>query len=200
MTHPTTGAGGKKKRLCLDCEKPLSRQNRFGRCRSCTASNLARDPEARARTVATMRRHWNDPAYRARVGKAISSAKLKRIATDPEYAEAMERKGRALGKSGLGIAAQDTPEFRERMGKTLSDVRLAWCPPEWRERYREYRRRKVPVDEAKARVLDLIPPFEIQLWKIRKGAGIVEVRPFRRAESAYSATGCATAAFVEAFG
>lgn len=187
-------------RLCLDCSTPVSRHNRFGRCRPCTAAVLARDPATRAKTAVSMKRRWKDPVYHARASKAISDAKLKRIAEDPAFAEEMRRKGSELGKSGLGHAAQDNDEFRARMAETISDFRLAWCPPEWRDRYREFRRRKVPVDEAKARTLDLIPPFELQLWKVRRGAGLVAVRSIARHGFDGSLYGNASAMCAEAAG
>lgn len=178
---------------CSDCATPISRCSK-GRCRKCALAFLNSNPEVHARRVSGIRRKYQtDPAYRQRKTREIGE-RHRKARECPETAARLNR------NIWIARARLDDPGVREKFlagrkeaGMKRTQTVLAWCPP---DKIAEYRRltksKRLHAAEAKQIILDSLTPFERQMQKVRDGAALVEVRPFnRRADPAYSLTGCA---------
>lgn len=139
-------------RKCDGCGTGVSSRNTSGLCRRCSLVKT-RSPEVRARAVATFRQVMSDPVRRAKMGKAVSEARRRRMATDPAFAAQCREAGRRLGLSGVGLAAK-TPETHKRAGQSVSNRRLSWCPPEYRDEYRRLLKNGMKKAEAKPLILE----------------------------------------------
>lgn len=135
---------------CSDCARPL-KKSKSGKCRPCFARGIARDRSIRARAAEAMVKRWADPEYSRRVGNAISSAHLTRIANDPQYAEDMRRRGLAMNATLAGRDAARSPEARKRLSESLKAAKIAWCPEHLRPLYADLKRR-LPARLARARI------------------------------------------------
>lgn len=119
--------------ICSDCGTGLrpSTRRKGTRCKSCATRAIMRDPATRAKVSAAMRRKWADPEQRAaRVA----------IMTEVNRRPEMIAQRRALGKALNNITRFARPlpaghPARVQAGRTLTERRLAWCPPGYRPDY-----------------------------------------------------------------
>ena len=98
-----------------------------------------------------------------------------------------------------GYARLQSPEVRQKRGASVSATRMAWCPPELRDEYRDLvRRQRLPAAEARAIIegqaarnaeraakaeadrLASMTLLERQLERVAKGARVIEVHPLRK--------------------
>jgi hypothetical protein len=147
------------------------------RCKRCVARALAQDPAVRAKAGATIREVFTEDRLRKR-GEAVSRQRRARIATDPAFAAKVREAGRQLGLAKLGASRHGPGSpVRMRAGEGVSNRRLAWCPPEYRDIYRFLLKEKhVPAAEARRMVEDQmrhdgveqihpnLPPFKLLHW------------------------------------
>lgn len=169
-------------RSCLDCAKPISSKSVSGLCRSCVAVRLNADPEVAARRREGMRRHWADPTNLA--AARARAAEMGRNLPEAERQRRRER-GRMLSSTVLRQAnAAMTAETRAENGRKRSDTVLAWCPPEWRDKYRDLKTRGRKAAEAKRIVLDLIAGRPAPVLYAKQKAKLAWCPPARRAEYA----------------
>lgn len=140
-------------RTCLDCPTEITARNKSGRCRPCSTKRNNTDPEIVARRNDAIRRRFADPAIRAEHARRV--AEWNRNLPDSVR---QSRRAHGLKKAAKlkAAAAAITAETRAENGRKRSDTTLAWCPPEWRDRYREIKIRGKRAAEAKRIVLDLI--------------------------------------------
>jgi hypothetical protein len=135
------------------CGKPLSRQNRSGKCRPCVAHFLNTDPEMIAKRVAGNAVYWSRPE-----SKAAAAAHMARIvgSLSEEELERRRENGRRLAREVLSRpevrALASSREVRTRAGAARTNTVLAWCPPELRDDYRALVRKAVPAKEARAMI------------------------------------------------
>jgi hypothetical protein len=183
-------------RVCLDCPAPLGRTNTSGRCRRCLPKVLASDPARRARQVAGIARHFACPKVREAAAK-----RLRQYSADPALNEKRREIGKARWRSGSLKLPAVSPEQYAENGRKVTATRLAWCPPEWRDRYRALLRKNVaPAAECKAMILQEIAaaerarlaklsPLDRQLERVRSGAKLIEVRPMPAKKYAFTLGG-----------
>lgn len=135
---------------CTDCGGALGPRNRSGFCRSCRTKRLNADPALQARRRDGLRAKFADPTFFAQ--HVARCAENTRNISD----EARERRrahGRRMAATLQASVAAFTPELRAENGRKRSDTVLAWCPPEWRDKYRDLKKRGRRAAEAKAIVL-----------------------------------------------
>lgn len=137
---------------CIDCGVGLCKINRSGRCKLCFNQAMWKDPQFRQNRLVGIRRKFAEPEYAEKMSKkARRLAQL--MAIDPE----IQARKRELGK----IAYQKNlapPEVRaraiaavRRAGPTHTELRLGWCPQEFRERYsRLVNSKKMKAADARA--------------------------------------------------
>lgn len=140
-------------RTCMDCPHQLGPKNTSGRCRPCLAKHLNSDPDVARRRREGIARRMADPEHRA--------AHLARVAelnrNLPEHVrESRRRHGKLKAAKLAEVARNMSAESRAKAGRSRSDTVLAWCPPEWRDRYRDLKKRGRRASEAKHIILDLI--------------------------------------------
>lgn len=223
-------------RVCISCPSTIGASNRSGRCRACARAWLNANPAAAEARRAGLKRHYADPAnVAAAQARAIE---MGRNLPEAERERRRER-GRQLGATMLRAAAQAiTRETRIENGRKRSDTVLAWCPPAWRAKYRDLKKRGRRAADAKRIILDLIAgrpgpilyaqqrtklawcppsrrdeyckvakslgaaearrvieadltPFERQLARAAAGARLIEVRPLRKIDHAFTLGGVA---------
>lgn len=152
MTIPTENRIGERASTC-GCGVTLGLKNTSGRCKSCNPKAMARDPEIRRHQREGIRRKMADPAYYAEhVARCIANGKK----LTPEQRERRREHGRSRASALIAAAARLTPEDHARKGRKRSDTVLAWCPPQWRDIYRDLKKRGRRAAIAKAIVLDMI--------------------------------------------
>lgn len=188
-------------RTCEKCPRELGAKNKSGLCRSCLSKRINADPvtiEARRRGIAA---HYAKPGAREAVAKRIMAYNAN---VPPEHVEMRREHGKrqhARYFAGAdGYARLQSPEARRKRGASVSETRMAWCPPELREEYRDLvRRQRLPAAEARAIIeaqavrnaeraakaeadrLAAMTPLERQLERVAKGARVIKVHPFRKA-------------------
>ena len=165
---------------CRECPSPLGRGNRSGICRVCCLRRLNTDALVEARRRAGVRQHYADPeniaAAQAR-GKAMS------LNLSPEERQRRRERGLALGRTNLRAAnAAMTAETRAENGRKRSATVLAWCPPEWRDKYRDLKQRGRKAAVAKRMVLDLIAGRPVPVPYARQKSKLDWCPPSRRDE------------------
>jgi hypothetical protein len=175
---------------CSDCNAPITRQSKTGRCRNCARAVSMANPEIQAKRLQRLSERLRDPQVRAKVSRALVEAHRERMATDPAYVERRREEGRRLAATRLGHAAQPKGSQINRIkGQKLSDRRLGWCPREYRAFYQKMRRQRGKgADVAKRLTLEKIAadrakmtPFERQMAALKRGASLVSnVIPDRR--------------------
>ncbi len=218
---------------CRDCSAPLGPRNQTGYCRSCSVKRSNADPVICARRRAGIAAKFDDPAYRAaHVARCIENSR----SVSGEALERRREHGRKMSSVLRTNAASFSKEMRAENGRKRSETVLAWCPPEWREKYRDLKKRGRTAAEARSLVLRLaagaaeptkyaqqkaklawcpparldeyrraaksmgaaearriieadMTPFERQMARVAAGAKLIEVRPLRRAEHAYTLGG-----------
>lgn len=173
------------------CGAALGARNRSGQCRSCVARRINADPAVIAARAAAVRRHHAQPHVRA-ASAARLAAHIANM-SDEERARRSEAGKRNAGH--LAAAARSmTPEMRAENGRKRSATVLAWCPPEWRDKYRLVKsgrsaaaaRRIVlamiagapgPADGRKASRITWCPPHRREEYdRARRALGAAEAR------------------------
>jgi hypothetical protein len=133
-------------RNCSDCGTPISQQSK-GRCKSCATAYYNRLPETKIKRAEGWKKRLADPEKYAQVCRVAARNSQKAMADPVKLAEAQER-ARNMYRLYL-----DTPESRAkvlasraRAGRKLSEYRLAWCPPEYRELHHEnVKKHRIPA-------------------------------------------------------
>lgn len=117
-------------KTCRTCNAELYRRNKSGLCRVCVAF----DPETQQRRKDGQRR-----AYQQRPELLVAATdRLRATTKTPEHA-ARARKMMVEGRLWeRGVAAKGAPgsEVNQRIGRSVSNARLAHIPPELRADYR----------------------------------------------------------------
>lgn len=180
---------------CSSCSKALLQKNRSGLCRPCwremkAAARQTKCSKCLAQICRTRKSGMcftcvsRDPEILARRGKTISEVRRRKFAEDPEWAAARRAHGSWLHHTHA-VHVTITEEARIRAGRNISNTRLSWCPPEYRQQYRSLvSHMHFSAAEAKAMILEQVEadarraeaamtPFERQLRAVRNGAGIV---------------------------
>lgn len=126
-------------RTCVgNCGRTISRQSKKGLCRSCAAKRLNSDPAIVAKRQANIQRYYDTPGVREEHARRLA----RHMANMP--AEEIERRREHGRRTARAVLAR--PDVRAksngREAKRIAGIRrsatvLAWCPPEWRDRYRE---------------------------------------------------------------
>lgn len=156
-------------RMMLDCPR-----RKTNLCKPCFARQMALSPEKReACRVAMLEKHA-DPAFRA-LHTERTTAGTRRSLLDPEKMKARQENGRRCGLLGLGVQKLGAGHpSRVAAGRKLSETRLAWCPPEYRDQYRELTTSKlVSAPDARRMILDLI---EREIAAYRSGASMPQAQ------------------------
>ncbi|MBB5709313.1 DUF2256 domain-containing protein [Sphingomonas xinjiangensis] len=139
-----------------------------------------------------------DPAWRQRVGEGRKAY----FAANPEAKAALVVRANAQLASFRHLAD------RAKAGRTKSQMALGWCPPEWLDQYKKWRRdygattaREMvegEIADAEKRRLAALTPLqrrtEEQIKRVQAGAGLITVPVMRRAEHDFSLTGNALVA------
>jgi hypothetical protein len=120
----------------------------------CFTRFLNRDPAVHAARVAGIRSKFTDPVHREKMAR-VARRNGQKSAADPEHLERLREHGRRLAP------LLRTPEALARMaavraanGRKVSETRLGWCPPAWRDRYRHLMRSKrLSASSARAQIL-----------------------------------------------
>lgn len=111
-------------------------------------------PFSPARSVA-MRKRWADPEQKQALRSAMSASVSDRMANDPVFAEKRRAISRANGHKAT--ARLNTPAGslqRKQAGITLTNTRLAWCPPTFRDDYRALRiKHRLTAVETRSAIL-----------------------------------------------
>lgn len=151
---------------CKTCGAKLGERNKKGYCRSHLSAAMAQDPAWREKQRKGIRdKIANDPQY-----LADCRARADRLAKDPGIKAMRAEQFRRLRVWECGTATQKAnPEIRKRAGRTLSDRKMAWCPPHLRNAYREllYTKGYLAAD-ARALILEQ-ERREIERLRIRMG-------------------------------
>lgn len=152
--------------ICSDCGTALSpsKQRKGTRCKSCTARAMSRNPATRAKISAAMRKNWADPDQRA-----VRVASMTEANRRPDMIEHRRALGKAL--NNIGRFARPLPAghpSRVQAGRTLTERRLAWCPPAYRPTYA----RLTEIDGFRAKEARAIVEDQIasDLSAMRKGS------------------------------
>lgn len=140
---------------CNGCGEALGPKNETGRCRTCAARAKNADAEQRRmQRAGILRKNAEDPGFVERRNAAFRHA----MANLPES----ERERRREHGRMLAATVLKTPEARaaylatrEEAGRKRSETVMAWCPPEWRARYRELCKKGRKAADARRIVLHL---------------------------------------------
>ncbi len=179
-------------RTCMDCPTELGARNLTGRCKSCATRHNNADPVAAEKRRQGIARRFADPEYRA--AHAARCASMNRHIS-PEVREQRRQHGHRMTATLRAANDKITKDQRMAAGAARSATVLAWCPPEWREKYRDLKRRGRPAADAKRLVLDLIAGKPMPTPYAKQRAALNWCPPARRAEyaSARAALGAAEA-------
>lgn len=171
-------------RHCERCEKPIHIRTRGELCYRC----LQADPEFQARRLAGVRKTFENPEHRAKMARVVARNHAK-ARLRPEFAEWLSAHGKHLAQilqSPEIKAKMNTPEFREKLGRAVSEARVGWCPPEFRDEYRSLIRSKRmasskarAIIEEKVANLDALKDVDSALDYLRKFA------PVQKLENGY---------------
>lgn len=178
-------------RTC-SCGTALGPRNTSGVCRPCVARRLNSDSEITARRLAGIRASAADPEVRA-----AKRERMKRVVANltPEQIERRRQHGKRQVRDVLSRpevkALSRSPEVRAKAGRARSATVLAWCPEEWRDTYRELKRKGRTAAVAKALVLDLIAGGQVILYAQQKAklawCPADRLDEYRRLQKSYSA-------------
>ena len=191
-------------RVCSHCPAKLGAKNTSGRCRRCISRHNAADPAWRAKQRAGVRAKFADPQHRAAHAARLSDRNRN---LSGETLERRREHGRRCAQQNLQSpemrARTADPAMKAENGRKRTDTVLAWCPPEYRDRYRHLKATKrMRAAEARALIEDEIASderkrlaalsqFERQMERIRNGAKLIEVHPMRRADPTMTLGGVA---------
>lgn len=133
---------------CVECGNSLWKGNKSGYCRK-HVGTLSGTPEHKAKISAGLRRKLAiDPVYReacrARAQKNCASPKLREAAIEAAKTSGAWRKALAAA----------TPESYALGVKRSAEAKLAWCPPELRQFYRDLTAKGIRAAEAKRLTLE----------------------------------------------
>lgn len=173
-------------RTCGDCGKVLSKQNKVGYCQIHASKRLWDRPGMREAHKAGLRRAWADPRYRAANRRALREISRK-CHQDEAFLQRKRERWWAHYHNVL-----NTPEVRARNAKAvaaaagkMTETKMAWCPPEYRDWYRHMNRTKripkadcmkIIADQVladKKKMLAGMSPFERQELALKNGARLV---------------------------
>lgn len=183
-------------RTCLDCPKPISRDSK-GRCRRCAIRAVCADPELIARRNEKTRQTRLDPVVHARHAEACRAGKRRQLA-DPAEREKLRQAGHRTGKKNFW--RHGDPEMQSGAREAIRRALLAWCPEAYWPLNADLKRRHFTLPERQRIVgeqrtrdeqdrLAAMTPFERQLERVRNGAQLIEVRPMRSADPAFTLGG-----------
>jgi hypothetical protein len=175
-------------RTCAGCPIPISNYAVTDYCRSCARARNNKIPELTAKRAEGKRRAMKDPLKYARACQ-VAKANIRKAMADPvkraKFVELGRLKAATHFNTPEGRAWCNRPEVRERAGRSLSETRMAWCPLEYREQYKQLTRLKVcTAGEAREMILEQIErdrvrarsnlsPFERQERALARGAQLV---------------------------
>jgi hypothetical protein len=177
------------------CGTELGSRNKSGLCRSCRARKVLCNPEVQSRAVAGLRKHLSDPVNHATRVQA-SAENLARWRASPEGRERLL----ANATASLVKARQCDNEERKRR------IRRAAYPGIPESRWDECAKlaKGMPAAEAKRLIredealkerkrVSALSPFERDMERLAKGAGLVpQFRP-RKADHGFSIVGSSMA-------
>lgn len=118
---------------CTECSAPITwgKWRKTTLCKPCAARANMKRPEVIAKMSAASKRTWADPEVRSR-----------RVATMTEFNRSLAQ--REIRRAA-GLVNQNVVRFapclpaghpsRVRAGRTLTERRVGWCPPVWRDEY-----------------------------------------------------------------
>ncbi len=191
-------------RTCSDCPSPISRFSK-GRCKPCSARRLNADPAISAKRKVAQEEFFGRPEVKKDLAERIqrTAAKL-----TPDQIEARRARGRHVAATVLhrpDVAARsNSPEAKARAGRARTNTVLAWCPPEYRARYRALKdsqlirapeaRRMIEEEIARdeRQRLAAMTPFERQLEWVRNGGALVAKPDLRKADHSFTLGGVAS--------
>lgn len=130
---------------CADCgvARFSRKPKKSPYCRRCVGRHTGRDPARRAKCSAAMKALLSDPSVRAQHFQRSADGLRHKLRTDPAFAEMRREMGRRTGRLKLGhLATPAGSEARLRAGRAASATKLAWCPPEYRDDYRNLVKRQ----------------------------------------------------------
>jgi hypothetical protein len=105
-------------------------------CKSCLCRAMARDPDNRARVAASMRARHADPAFRELHRERTTAGMRRLLSEDPEFLAKRREMGRQMGLLGMGVQRLPAGHpVRLAAGRKISETKMAWCPPSFRDRY-----------------------------------------------------------------
>lgn len=171
-------------RICADCPRRIRDCNVSGRCKSCSTAHSNRLPHMKAKRVEGWKKRMADPVKYADLCR-VAKANSRKAMADPVKRAAAQERARKIYERYLATPEMrnilQSPEMRARIGRAVSECRMAWCPLEYREMYHDIRR-KVQCSAADARAVVLeqvkidrarMSPFERQMLALKEGAKLV---------------------------
>jgi hypothetical protein len=173
---------------CSDCSTSIADGCASGRCRSCNVIRNNKKPELVAKRMAGKREAMRDPIKYARACQ-IARNNIRKAMADPVKRAKFVELGKIKAATYFAdpsIRAQvNDPALRKAIGRKISETRMAWCPPEYREAYHDLLRlrlcnaaegralieEQIKADRARAR--SILSPFERQERALRSGAQLI---------------------------
>jgi hypothetical protein len=150
------GAFHKLGKKCLDCSKGLRDTNRCGRCKRCELRRANADPEYQARRLEAVRNCEQLKAGSELRRQAAIKAARTRL-TNPEYRAWLVEQMRTVVAPRSQTPEAQAKCDRKAAGAKISEHYMSWCPMEYRDTYREIKRKNaLNKDEARAIIFDLI--------------------------------------------
>jgi len=168
-------------RTCSDCPAELGPKNLSGRCKSCATRKNNADPVLAEKRRQGIKRRFQDPEHRAR--HAARCAALS-VNISEEVRERRRQHGRTMVETLAKASAGITKEQRVAAGLKRTATTLAWCPVEWRAKYRDLCKRGRSAPEAKRMVLDMIAGRPLPIPYAKQRQVLAWCPPSRRAEYA----------------
>jgi hypothetical protein len=168
-----------KGRVC-GCGARVCNKSKSGQCRACFMDRLNADPNRGAKTSATLKERLKDPAIKARHLAGCRKAAL----TKRGNHELRERLRKIMREQVQPVSVATGANVRGRDYKKMAEkgkaARWAWCPPEYRETYRDLTAKGVGAREARRMLAEQIradlaklSPFERQERALANGAQLV---------------------------
>lgn len=128
-----------------DCRNPSACAGKKpGRnCRSCANWKIVSNPAVVAKRANSLRKRLEDPLMRQQWSRTTAQNRQAWLA-DPENMEKAREAGRAHAERVLFRPEvrerNQSAEVRARAGRSVTNNLLAWCPPEYRDQYRQLQR------------------------------------------------------------
>jgi hypothetical protein len=135
--QPNPGHRKPKTKRCLDCDTLISDMSK-GRCRTCANIYFNRLPETIEKRKLGWKKRLADPEKYEQLCRVAKRNSQKAMA-DPEKRAAASERARHIYALYLNTpeARAKVAASRSRAGDKIREMRLAWCPPEYRELHRE---------------------------------------------------------------